>query len=130
MTAPARAWDTEGESMSKFVCEKCGMDCGSSLAFGKHGKKCEGRPKSEIIADVGAGAVGDPGQVADHPRFVNRFKAVADGDRCPKCSNMGKSFYKHDDYTWVCLECGTHFTRRAALAALREECAGVSWKRV
>ena len=88
--------------MSDFVCV-CGRDCRSQMALDKHTPVCP--------------AVN---------RFTNRF---TDKDRCPNCSMYQKSFYRKDDETYVCLECGTHFTPNKVLNELRFECSSVSWKR-
>lgn len=58
--------------------------------------------------------------------FTNRF---VDKNRCPKCSNYSKSFYVLGEDTYVCLECGTHFTPSGRLAELVERCSKVSFDR-
>ena len=92
--------------MSDYVCNKCGRDCKTDLAYRKHHPVC--------------------GLVDQHKRFVNRFY---DTDRCPKCSQYGKSFYKKEAETWVCLECGIHFVPSGELRKLRSEAGKIAWKR-
>ena len=87
--------------MSDFVCE-CGRDCRSQMALDKHRGVCLSG------------------------RYTNRFTV---DERCPKCSNYNKSFYVKDTETYVCLECGVHFTPSRFLSELRSECANLTWKR-
>jgi ribosomal protein L37AE/L43A len=91
---------------SEFVCDKCGRDCGTSLALSKHQPVC--------------------GLTLEHPDFVNRFNTK---DRCPKCNQFGKSFYIKDPDTWVCMECGIHFTPFDRMFRLRMELGKIKWRR-
>lgn len=88
--------------MSKNVCE-CGLDCHSIMALDKHMAKCPVLNK-----------------------FTNRFKVKA---RCPVCSMYERSFYRKDEETLVCLDCGVHFTNGLELLELKAECGRVSWRR-
>ena len=86
--------------MSDYTCSKCGRDCGSKMALGKHEGSCI--------------------------NFTHRFN---DNNRCPKCSNQHKSFYKLDKDTLVCMECGLHFMPLDRMVELRNELKEVKWRR-
>ena len=103
---PPAGWVPKGGMVSETSCPKCGMECKTKLALSKHEPKCE--------------------FLYDHERFTNRFDG---GQRCPKCSQYGKSFYKLSVETWVCLECGMHFTPGVVLDGLRREVMGIKWAR-
>lgn len=96
----------KGNVESAYACEKCGRDCKSKMALDKHQSIC--------------------GLSIDHPDFVNRFNTQ---DRCPKCSQFGKSFYIKDPHTWVCMECGIHFTPTETMLRLRMQLAEIKWRR-
>ena len=88
--------------MSDHVCE-CGKDCRSKLMLDKHRGVC-----------------------ASVNRFTNRFTV---NDRCPKCSMFDRSFFIKDMETYVCLDCGVHFTPKGMLEELRGESAKLTWRR-
>jgi len=97
---------TGDKEKTSCVCQKCGRDCKTKMALDKHQSVC--------------------GLTEKHEKFTNRF----DGEqRCPKCSQYGKSFYKKDKETLVCLGCGIHFTPDSVLRKLREEVSKIAWKR-
>lgn len=93
--------------VSDFECSKCGRDCKSKMALDKHQPTC--------------------GLIESHDRFTNRFDS---SQRCPKCSQYGKSFFKKDEVTLACLECGIQFVPDDVLKLLRDEVSKISWKRL
>ena len=97
--------------MSEFVC-KCGFSAKSKAGLAAHKRRCK---------DSG-------GPILDHDKFINRFTAGT-VNRCPRCSVSGRSFYQKDSETWVCLDCGTHFTPECVLDKWRKELAEIQWKR-
>jgi len=94
------------------ICGKCGRDCRTRLALGKHEGKCEGL--------VPAGEVLPVGSLAARVEYSNRHGD--DGTaKCPRCNEIFKTFLKLGEETWVCLTCGAHFTPKHVLARIRGE---------
>lgn len=85
------------------ICSKCGRDCVTQLALGKHEAKC-----------------GGVNEAAPY-RFSDRHATNA--EKCPRCLDVFTDFLILNGDTWVCLECGCHFTPRERLNAVNE------WKR-
>ncbi len=95
--------------MSKFECEHCGKKYRRPDMFANHTARC------------GPDQVKKDGQEAIY-KFTNRLETKGT-ERCPECKNGFTAFYELTETTWVCLDCGSHFTPRFVLAEVREELA-------
>ena len=109
--------DELGGVVGEFDCD-CGFSAKSRAGLVAHQRRCK----------LPVAVVKESGPILEHPKFVNRF-SVGVGDRCPRCSMQGRSFYRKDSETWVCMDCGTHFTPECVLSGLRDELAEIQWKR-
>lgn len=116
------------------ICPKCGRDCKTALALGKHETKgCEGPEAPPVVqttmpdlplsdrdrAHCQAAVLamgGNPFKFTNWQETKGDFKTIA--ERCPRCSNEIAQFWKKDEWTWVCLECGINFTPRTKLREL------------
>ena len=85
--------------MSENRCRYCLLDCRTPLALEKHEAKCS---KNERI------------------KIMSRHKKARE-DRCPVCLDAFVELGVIDAETWVCLNCGCHFTPRSRLFDINEK---------
>ena len=110
------------------ICLKCGRDCRTALALGKHeAKGCDGKMEEVILTSenhnpedfqpiVGHDVARETFEFSNWQETKGDFKTIA--ERCPKCANEIAQFWKKDEWVWVCLECGLNFTPRRKLREL------------
>ncbi len=94
--------------MSKFECANCGKKYSRPDMFANHAAKC------------GTAFMDKDQQVAY--KFSDRLETKGK-ERCPECKNGFTAFYELTETTWVCLDCGSHFTPRFILKEVKEELA-------
>ncbi|MHC4159530.1 MAG: hypothetical protein ACYSSO_10685 [Planctomycetota bacterium] len=90
--------------MSKFICPKCDMDCGTWLALDKHKKK--GCAPVEVK---------EPEELF---QFYSRFEKL--NEKCPKCNDIFVDFWKITERMWVCLKCRTVFVPKSVMGGVLE----------
>ena len=94
------------------ICSKCGRDCTTKLALGKHQMKgCEG-PKVNV-PDGWDPPISEDAEKP--PKYLFYDRHTAKGEMCPKCCEIWEDFLILNGNTWVCLKCGCHFTPKETL---------------
>ena len=83
----------------KFKCPHCDKEYSRPDMFENHKEKCGGTFSSYDFSD----------------RLETKGR-----ERCPQCMDGFVHFQIKDNQTWVCLNCGCHFTPRAELAEIKE----------
>jgi len=86
------------------ICSKCGRDCVTKLALGKHEAKCE----VEVFSGL------------SQPSYFFSDRHQTKNEKCPRCMEIWADFLILDADTWVCLSCGCHFTPRERLNVVNE----------
>lgn len=93
------------------ICGKCGRDCRTKLALGKHEAKCDG---ITVVPEYGD----DAGKWVFYDRHEGK------GHKCPKCNEIWADFVILGEMDWVCLKCGCHFVPKDKLEEMREYVSG------
>lgn len=118
------------------ICSKCGRDCRTALALGKHeAKGCDGTGIPEVVLTPENHDPEDWKPIEGHDvttsemirftedtlpdyEFSDRHKTKI--EKCPKCNEIWADFLILNENTWVCLSCGCHFMPREKLNAINE----------
>ena len=82
------------------ICAKCGRDCKTQLALGKHEAICVG--------------------VNETAPYLFYDKHTDGREKCPMCKEIWADFLILDNDTWVCLACGCRFMPKARLKDVNE----------
>jgi len=93
------------------ICPKCGRDCRTALALGKHeAKGCEGMEQVVLTPEN------------HNPESLYSFYDPHTGknEKCPKCNEIFVFHLILDENTWVCLKCGCHFMPKERLNEINE----------